>query len=130
MAESQHAHGDTEGDEAKAVAEKKKSRRGAGGGQHFARLDVLGVDLEMEYEDVDFEEFEVGSRDSNLDLGRGRMAKEDNDDKPVKIKPFTIVKRSFSKGIDATSLDLVLIRLLGLYFPSLSIVVSHFLIFR
>ena len=86
MAESQHAHGDTEGDEAKAVAEKKNSRRGAGGGQHFARLDVLGVDLEMEYEDVDFEEFEVGSRDSNLDLGCVGIAKEDDVDELLKIK--------------------------------------------
>ena len=62
MTGSQHG-GDTEGDEAKAMAEKKKARRGAGGGRRFARLDVLGVGFEMEYEDVDFEEFEVGSRD-------------------------------------------------------------------
>ena len=65
-----------------------------------------------------------------MDLGRGRMGKEDDDDELVKIKSFAIVKRSLSKGIDATSLDLVLIRLLGLYIPSFSILVSHFLIFR
>lgn len=91
---------------------------------------MLGVGLEMEYEYVDFKEFEVGSRDSNLDLGCGEMGKEDDDDELVKIKPFAIFKRSLSKGYDATLVDLILIRLLGLSFPSLSIVVSHFLICR
>lgn len=79
---------------------------------------------------MDFEEFEVDSRDSNLELGRGGMAKEDDDDEVIEIKPFATVKRSLSKGIDAASLDLVLICVLGLYFPSLSTVedtaVSHF----
>ena len=130
MAGSQHTRGDTEGDEAKAEAKNKKARRGGGGGWRFARLDVLGVRLEMEYEDVDFEEFEVGSRDSNLDLGCVGIAKEDDVDELLKIKPFAIVNRSLSKGIDATSLDLVLIYLLGLYFLSFCIVLSHFLIFE
>ena len=58
------------------------------------------------------------------------MGAEDDDYELVKIKPFAVVKRSLSIGIDAKSLDLVLIRLLGLYFLSFSLVVSHFLIFR
>ena len=70
MVGSQHARGDTEGDEAKVVGEKKKARRGACGGRRFEMLDRLGVGLEMEYKDVDFEEFQVGSRDSDLDFGR------------------------------------------------------------
>ena len=74
MAGSQHARGDTEGEKAKAVGEKKKAWRSACGGRRFARLDRLGVGLEMEYEDVHFEEFQVGSRHSDFRFRASRSS--------------------------------------------------------
>ena len=81
--------------EAALWPEKKKPRRGGGGGRSFAGIPVVELDEEDEDFEADFEEFEVDSGDSDLELG----AKEEvSDDEVVEIKPLA-VKRSFSGGI-------------------------------
>jgi EREBP-like factor len=69
--------------------EKKKPKRGSGGGRRYPAGFVEEDDEDFE---ADFEEFEVGSGESDLELGLG----EDDDD--VEIKPFA-GKRNFSGGI-------------------------------
>ena len=59
-------------------------------------LSKFGIGLKMEN---DYEEFEVDSGDSDLELRHDGVADEDNNDEIVEIKPFVAIRRSLSKGI-------------------------------
>lgn len=69
--------------------EKKKAKRGGGGGRRYPAGFVEEDDDDFE---ADFEEFEVNSGESDLELG------QEDDDDVVEIKPFA-TKRNFSGGI-------------------------------
>ncbi|KAI4982548.1 hypothetical protein ZWY2020_023040 [Hordeum vulgare] len=70
--------------------EKKRSRNEL----HSLGLIKFGIGLEMENE---WEEFQVNSTDSDLELGHDGLVEEDYNDDVVEIKPFVSISRSLSK---------------------------------
>ncbi|KAF0931169.1 hypothetical protein E2562_002525 [Oryza meyeriana var. granulata] len=82
-----HPAGSRRVTEALLWLEKKKPRWGGGGRRHFGGF----VEEDDEDFEADFEEFEVDSGDSDLELGE-----EEEDDDVVEIKP-PVVKRAFSR---------------------------------
>ncbi|KAI4982501.1 hypothetical protein ZWY2020_022993 [Hordeum vulgare] len=79
--------------------EKKRSRDEL----HFLRLIKFGIGLEMENE---WEEFQVNSTDSDLELGHDGVVEEDYNDDVFEIKPFVSISRSLSKGIGGLQVEL------------------------
>ena len=67
-------------------------------------LSKFGIGLKMEN---DYEEFEVASGDSDLELGPGGVAEKDDEEEVVELKPFATIKRPLSQGIYPRSLGLI-----------------------